>query len=137
MPSAITQKYLQMTSQLTYRFATFFPSSAGCFQSATRRGAATVLRSFVQNARKVFAVLAESQLDDPKAGGISFHTLFRMCRERFLVSNEGGLKALLTEFRDHELIKTRAGADGVELLYAPMQPDALKAVLEEMESAVA
>lgn len=92
-----------------------------------------MLRSFVQNARKVFHVLADAQLDDPRSPGVAFHTLFRMCRERFLVSNENGLKAHLTEFRDHQLIKTRAGPDGAEVLYIPFETEALKGLLEEMD----
>jgi len=37
------------------------------------------------------------------------------------------------EFRDHELVRGRAGADGGELLYIPLDEDALQQVLEEME----
>ena len=39
-------------------------------------------------AQAVFRVLAEAQLDDPTSPGLTFPTLFRMCRERWLVSNE-------------------------------------------------
>lgn len=42
--------------------------------------------------------------------GIAFPHLFRLCRERFLVGNELGLRAHLTEFRDHELLQTRCVA---------------------------
>jgi hypothetical protein len=37
------------------------------------------------------------------------------------------------EFRDHELVRGTPGPDGGELLYIPMEPDALRQVLEEME----
>ena len=39
-------------------------------------------------AQAVFRVLAEAQLDDPSSPGLTFPALFRMCRERWLVSNE-------------------------------------------------
>jgi origin recognition complex subunit 2 len=41
------------------------------------------------------------------------------------------LKAFMVEFRDHELVKTRKSADGADVLYIPMAPAALKAVLAE------
>ena len=36
--------------------------------------------------------------------------LFRLARERFLVSNEAALRSHLTEFRDHHLLATRCGS---------------------------
>lgn len=42
-----------------------------------------------------------------RRAGIAFPHLFRLCRERFLVGNELGLRAHLTEFRDHALLQTR------------------------------
>jgi len=48
--------------------------------------------------------------------GIAFPHLFRLCRERFLVGNELGLRAHLTEFRDHELLQTRCEAQAARYL---------------------
>ncbi len=59
--------------------------------------------------------------------------LYSKCRERFLLSTEAALRAHLAEFRDHELVKWRAGADGAEVMYVPMEPEVLQRVLEEME----
>lgn len=109
----------------------------GIRQTATQKSAETVLRSMVRNAREVFRVLAEHQLEDPEAGGASFTHLFRMCRERFLVSSEAALRAHLTEYVDHELVKLRQQADGSDLLLIPLDEDALKAavqVLSELEA---
>jgi hypothetical protein len=39
------------------------------------------------------------------------------------------------EFRDHELVRGRPAPDGTELLYIPMEEEALEAVLAEMEGA--
>ena len=37
--------------------------------------------------------------------GLSFHALYRSCREQFLVNTDATLRAQLTEFRDHKLIR--------------------------------
>jgi hypothetical protein len=42
----------------------------------------------VPAARSVFRVLAERQLDDPEAGGVTQALLFRLCRERFVLNSE-------------------------------------------------
>lgn len=54
--------------------------STGCLQKAVQRGAGTVLRSMVGNAREVFKVLAEYQLDDPTSEGADFKLLLRLVR---------------------------------------------------------
>lgn len=41
--------------------------------------------------------------------GLSFHRLFKVCREKFLVSSEMTLRSHLTEFKDHQLIQIRYG----------------------------
>lgn len=108
---------------------------AGCKQSAAKRGAATVLSSLVSSAREVFKLLAGVQLEDPSAPGVSFPLLLRMVRERFILNTEHALKSVLTEFRDHELIKLRVGQDGGDVMYIPMEPDVLQKALQEMEAA--
>ncbi len=67
----------------------------------------------------MFRVLAEAQLDDPNSPGLTVSTLYRMCRERWLVSSESALRGFLTEFCDHELVAQRlaaqvGGARGLE-----------------------
>lgn len=39
--------------------------------------------------------------------GLSFTELYSKCRERFLVNSDLTLRAQLTEFKDHKLIKTK------------------------------
>lgn len=94
-----------------------------------------MLSTLVSNAREVFKVMAAQQLQDPTAAGISFPALLRTVRERYIISNEHGLKSVLAEFRDHELIKFRAGPDGGEVMYIPMEPDMLQGALQEMQAA--
>ena len=39
--------------------------------------------------------------------GMSFQELYQKCREAFLVNSDLTLRAQLTEFRDHKLIKSK------------------------------
>nr|XP_033801364.1 origin recognition complex subunit 2 isoform X2 [Geotrypetes seraphini]XP_033801365.1 origin recognition complex subunit 2 isoform X2 [Geotrypetes seraphini] len=82
-----------------------------------------VLRSLTPNARGIFRLLAEYQLankDNPSYTGLSFQDFYQQCREAFLVNSDLTLRAQLTEFRDHKLIRTKKGADGVECLLIPV-----------------
>lgn len=94
-----------------------------------------MLSTLVSSAREVFKVLAQQQLEDPTAAGVSFPLLLRIVRERFILNSEHALKSVLTEFRDHELIKLRAGPDGGEVMYVPMEPDMLRGAVQEMQQA--
>lgn len=94
-----------------------------------------MLSTLVSNAREVFKVLAAEQLKDPTAAGINFPALLRIVKDRYIISSEHALKSVLAEFRDHELIKFRAGADGGEVMFVPMEPDMLQGALQEMQQA--
>lgn len=98
----------------------------------TRRTAIIVLQSLTPNAQSVFKVLAEHQLANEKEEGMRINTLYTKCRERFLVSSQVTLNSHLTEFRDHELVKTRRHSDGQDCIYIPMASDALEKLLQEL-----
>ncbi|KAM7096079.1 origin recognition complex subunit 2 isoform 2-T8 [Ciconia maguari] len=69
-----------------------------------------VLRSLTLNARGIFRLLAQYQLenkDNPSYPGLSFQDFYQQCREAFLVNSDLTLRAQLTEFRDHKLIRTK------------------------------
>lgn len=103
-------------------------------EACTQQSALVVLSSLASTARQVFRLIAMSQLDhDVRNGGITFQTLFTSCREQFIVSNEMLLKTFLTEFRDHDLLVTKRGEDGSDLLTIPLDREALQAVLAEMD----
>ncbi|XP_018425654.1 PREDICTED: origin recognition complex subunit 2 [Nanorana parkeri] len=92
-----------------------------------------VLRSLTPNARGIFRLLAEYQLankDNPSYQGLSFQDFYQQCREAFLVNSDLTLRAQLTEFRDHKLIRTKKGADGVEYLIIPLDLGTLTDFLE-------
>ncbi|NXL37253.1 ORC2 protein, partial [Glaucidium brasilianum] len=93
-----------------------------------------VLRSLTLNARGIFRLLAQYQLenkDNPSYPGLSFQDFYQQCREAFLVNSDLTLRAQLTEFRDHKLIRTKRGADGVEYLLIPVDDSTLADFLEK------
>ncbi|NXJ42720.1 ORC2 protein, partial [Ciconia maguari] len=98
-----------------------------------------VLRSLTLNARGIFRLLAQYQLenkDNPSYPGLSFQDFYQQCREAFLVNSDLTLRAQLTEFRDHKLIRTKRGADGVEYLSIPVDDSTLTDFLEKEDEDV-
>ncbi|NWS10666.1 ORC2 protein, partial [Pachyramphus minor] len=98
-----------------------------------------VLRSLTPNARGIFRLLAQYQLekkDNPSYPGLSFQDFYQQCREAFLVNSDLTLRAQLTEFRDHKLIRTKRGADGVEYLLIPVDNNTLTSFLENQDEDV-
>ncbi|EXB50011.1 Origin recognition complex subunit 2 [Morus notabilis] len=96
------------------------------------KNAALVLLSLTPNAQSVFRVLAEYQLSHPDEEGMPFDNLYTTCREWFLASNQVTLNFHLTEFNDHELVKTRRHSDGQDCLYIPLTAEALRKLLLEI-----
>ncbi|XP_021591317.2 origin recognition complex subunit 2 isoform X4 [Ictidomys tridecemlineatus] len=95
-----------------------------------------VLRSLTPNARGIFRLLIKYQLDNqdnPSYIGLSFQDFYQQCREAFLVNSDLTLRAQLTEFRDHKLIRTKKGTDGVEYLLIPVDNGTLIDFLEKEE----
>ncbi|GLT38900.1 hypothetical protein SLA2020_131160 [Shorea laevis] len=111
----------------------FFPlilAHGNTAQSA--KTAAIVLQSLTPNAQGVFKILAEYQLSHPDEEGMPIDELYTISRERFLVSSQVTLNSHLTEFKDHELVKTRRHSDGQDCLYIPLATDALEKLLAEI-----
>ncbi|XP_077391673.1 origin recognition complex subunit 2 [Festucalex cinctus] len=95
-----------------------------------------VLRSLTPNARGIFKLLVKFQLenkDNPSYTGLSFQDFYQRCRESFLVNSDLTLRTQLTEFRDHKLIRTRKGADGVEYLMVAVNASTLLDYLDNEE----
>ncbi|KAJ9186242.1 hypothetical protein P3X46_005768 [Hevea brasiliensis] len=111
----------------------FFPlilAHSNTSQSA--KTAAIVLQSLTPNAQSVFKILAEYQRSHPEEEGMPFDNLYTISRERFLVSSQVTLNSHLTEFKDHELVKTRRRSDGQDCLYIPLTNDSLEKLLSEI-----
>ncbi|XP_042046047.1 origin of replication complex subunit 2-like [Salvia splendens] len=111
----------------------FFPPILAHSGSAqTVKTASIVLQSLTPNAQNVFKVVADHQLANPDGEGMPLNNLYTVCRERFLVSSQITLNAHLTEFKDHELVKTRRNSDGEDCLYIPLSSDALQKLIHEI-----
>ncbi|KAG0235740.1 Origin recognition complex subunit 2 [Actinomortierella wolfii] len=111
------------------------------------RGVQFVLASLTSNGKGLFRILAEHQINADRElqqlqGGIggrnladlgmSYHALFQKCLENFLVSNAVTFRSQLTEFRDHQIVQSRKGPDGAEMLHIPLESDVLEGILENM-----
>lgn len=66
--------------------------------------------------------------------GIAFKKLYSICREAFLVSSDLALRAQLTEFLDHKMIKSKRSTDGTEYLVIPIPSQLLQQFLNEQSS---
>ncbi|KAM7265016.1 hypothetical protein ACFE04_002699 [Oxalis oulophora] len=111
----------------------FFPlilAHGNATQSA--KTASIVLLSLTPNAQSVFKLLAQHQLEHPDDEGMPIENLYAISREQFLVSSMVTLNSHLTEFKDHELVKTRRHSDGQDCLYIPLKNEALEKVLSEI-----
>ncbi|KAK6946373.1 Origin recognition complex, subunit 2 [Dillenia turbinata] len=80
----------------------------------------------------LFKALADYQLAHPDEEGMPVNNLYAICRERFLVSSQLTLNSHLTEFEDHELVKTRRHSDGQDCLFIPLPTEALGKLLSEL-----
>ncbi|KAM7540035.1 hypothetical protein Aperf_G00000027048 [Anoplocephala perfoliata] len=113
--------------------------------------------SITQNARDIFRLLIEYQLEeirsieaasvqkkektrkgrdkDTAAGpkGMPLEELYWRCRDAFLATSEVALRAQLTEFKDHKFIKFSRDANGTEMVSIPLNQANLVQVLENME----
>ncbi|KAF9116275.1 Origin recognition complex subunit 2 [Mortierella sp. AM989] len=112
------------------------------------RGIQFVLASLTSNGKGLFRILAEHQIQAEKESvgggvnsaasknhmdwGMAYNTLFKKCQENFLVSNAVTFRTQLTEFRDHRIVQSKKGADGVEILFIPLSGSILEGILEKM-----
>ncbi|KAF8949518.1 Origin recognition complex subunit 2 [Haplosporangium gracile] len=115
------------------------------------RGIQFVLASLTSNGKGLFKVLAEHQIqaetnaDDNGGGtgtsggtknymelGMAYNALFKKCQENFLVSNAVTFRTQLTEFRDHRIVQSKKGPDGIEILFIPLSASVLEGILDNM-----
>ncbi|XP_066504196.1 origin recognition complex subunit 2 [Hoplias malabaricus] len=125
-----TTSFLPYTEETSYENSLLVQQTGALALSSLTH----VLRSLTPNARGIFRLLAEFQLenkDNPSYTGLSFQDFYQRCREAFLVNSDITLRTQLTEFRDHKLIRTKKGADGVEYLLIPVDAGTLADFLEK------
>ncbi|XP_037956271.1 origin recognition complex subunit 2-like [Teleopsis dalmanni] len=126
------------TTMLPYTNETAFENSlliqnSGELALASLR---SVFSSLTTNSRGIYMLIVKHQLqnkNNPNHQGIAFKDLYWSCREAFLVSSDLALRAQLTEFLDHKLIKTKRSVDGAELLNIPIESTLLQQFSDEHE----
>jgi len=96
----------------------------------------SVWASLTPNAKKIYIIIIKYQIENMEEvdsyPGFSFMELYRMCRAEFLVASDLALRAQLTEFRDHKLVKSKKGNDGGEYLTIPLDKPTLSAFLDNI-----
>lgn len=128
-----------VTSFVPYTEETSFENSimthkSGALQLSSLR---SVYQSLTSNSKGIFTILIEHQLANQKQAhyqGLPFKDLYSKCREQFLVSSDLALRAQLTEFLDHKLVKMKRTLDGSENLMIPINNALLQQFLEQQTS---
>ncbi|KAG0324798.1 Origin recognition complex subunit 2 [Podila horticola] len=139
----------ELTTFKSYLAETSFENSIMVRQGELgARGIQFVLASLTSNGKGLFKVLAEYQIQNERESsgsgsgesknqaemGMAYSALFKKCQENFLVSNAVTFRTQLTEFRDHRIVQSKKGADGVEILYIPLSANVLEGILDNMSS---
>ncbi|ALC47234.1 Orc2 [Drosophila busckii] len=96
----------------------------------------SVFSSLTTNSRGIYMIIVKYQLKHKGAAnyqGMPFKDLYSTCREAFLVSSDLALRAQLTEFLDHKLVKSKRSVDGSEQLTIPIEAGLLQQFLDEYE----
>lgn len=139
----------ELTTFKSYLAETSFENSIMVRQGELgARGIQFVLASLTSNGKGLFKVLAEHQIQNERESsgsgsgegknqaelGMAYNALFKKCQENFLVSNAVTFRTQLTEFRDHRIVQSKKGADGVEILYIPLSANVLEGILDNMSS---
>lgn len=63
--------------------------------------------------------------------GFPFHELYSDCRDKMLVNSDLTLRAQLTEFKDHKLLRIRRSPDGTEVLHIPLENNQLEEFVQK------
>ncbi|KAH8243988.1 hypothetical protein KR032_011914, partial [Drosophila birchii] len=96
----------------------------------------SVFSSLTTNSRGIYMLIVKYQLKNKGNAtyqGMPFRDLYSSCREAFLVSSDLALRAQLTEFLDHKLVKSKRSVDGSEQLTIPIDGGLLQQFLEEQK----
>lgn len=93
-----------------------------------------VFLSLTTNSKNIYLIIVKHQLENGKNQyyqGLAFKDLYRACREGFVVSSDLALRAQLTEFVDHKMVKIKRSVDGTEYLLIPLSNPLLQKFLDE------
>ncbi|CAK1598712.1 unnamed protein product [Parnassius mnemosyne] len=128
-----------VTTFLPYIEETSFENSlmthrSGALQLSSLK---SVYQSLTSNAKGIFNIIIEYQLENHKQAhyqGLSLKELYSKSREQFLVSSDLALRAQLTEFLDHKLVRIKRTFDGSENLIIPIESVLLQQFLEQQNN---
>ncbi|CDO96219.1 unnamed protein product [Kluyveromyces dobzhanskii CBS 2104] len=110
-----------------------------------------VLESLTDNSKRMYKILLESLLaqinakNEPKprskatttgktTAGIEFADLFKTCTEQFVISNEMGLRTILSEFIDHKMAVSTKNKMGKEIINVKYSYGDMEKMIVEIES---
>jgi origin recognition complex subunit 2 len=92
-------------------------SSKSWTQSLTLSSIQHVYDSLTTNAQKIFVLILNNFIRNEETNsGFAFSDCYTLCREEFLVNSETTLRAQISEFKDHKLLKLKKGVDGSEVI---------------------
>ncbi|ODV57880.1 origin recognition complex subunit 2, partial [Ascoidea rubescens DSM 1968] len=114
------------------------------------KGAKYVLSSLTSNSRSLYRVLVSNQLQIMEdellesnkqtdrneflgtiKHGISFKTLYNLCSEEFIASNEINFRTMLREFIEHKMANISKDSYGTEIVFVPLNLKELENLLAE------
>lgn len=125
--------FLPYEAETSYESSLLVQKSGALALSSLRN----VFASLTSNAKDIYKILVKYQIENGKVAhypGMAFKDLYSCAKENFLVSADLALRAQLTEFIDHKLVRTKRTNDGTEHLVIPLDNSLLSAFLEELES---
>ncbi|XP_022919722.2 origin recognition complex subunit 2 [Onthophagus taurus] len=124
-----------LTSFLPYKDETSFETSMMITKtgSLALSSLKNVFLSLTSNSKGIYLIIVKYQLQNSGQyyQGMLFKDLYWSCREAFLVSSDLALRAQLTEFVDHKMVKIKRSVDGAEYLNIPIQNGLLQQFLNE------
>jgi origin recognition complex subunit 2 len=104
-----------------------------------------ILTSVTQKAKRLFALLAERQLEtmdeasdttgaNAQRYALAYDILFSASRDNFIATNDTAMRSLLAEFRDHGLVLSAVpgGPGSGEVLWVPLRKERLVKVLKSL-----
>jgi len=98
-----------------------------------------VFESLTPNAKEIYLLIINEQMKAVEEQGLSFYQglsfkdLYRRCRRAFLVNSDLTLRAQLTEFIDHKLIRNK-NSDGMDYLLIPLENSTLQEFIEKYKT---
>ncbi|CAI5759072.1 unnamed protein product [Candida verbasci] len=109
-------------------------------------GAKFVIRSLTENSRELYKLLLQQQMDvitlkstektrssfkGSIKAGVEFKTLYYLCLDQFIVSNEHTFRNLINEYIDHKMCSLVKDLQGVEYLFIPYTFDEMMIIYNQ------